>query len=106
MRAPTPASFSTTLAALEAAGEITRLRLLALLADAELTVSELMTILGQSQPRISRHLKLLVEAGLLDRHREGAWASPPRRSKASWRKPVLRCSNAATCLRGPARAVS
>ena len=74
MRAPTPASFSTTLAALEAAGEITRLRLLALLADAELTVSELMTILGQSQPRISRHLKLLVEAGLLDRHREGAWA--------------------------------
>ena len=74
MYASNPASFAATLAALEAAGEITRLRLLALLADAELTVSELMTILGQSQPRISRHLKLLVEAGLLDRHREGAWA--------------------------------
>ena len=57
------ASFAMTLDALEAAGEITRLRLLALLADAELTVSELMTILGQSQPRISRHLRLLVEAG-------------------------------------------
>jgi demethylmenaquinone methyltransferase/2-methoxy-6-polyprenyl-1,4-benzoquinol methylase/ArsR family transcriptional regulator len=68
------ASFAATLDALEAAGEITRLRLLALLADAELTVSELMTILGQSQPRISRHLRLLVEAGLVDRHREGAWA--------------------------------
>ncbi|MCA3644835.1 MAG: metalloregulator ArsR/SmtB family transcription factor [Methylobacterium sp.] len=62
------------LAALEAAGEATRLRILALLAEAELTVTELMTILGQSQPRVSRHLKLLVEAGLIDRHREGAWA--------------------------------
>lgn len=62
------------LTALEAAGEATRLRILALLDEAELTVSELMTILGQSQPRVSRHLKLLVEAGLIDRHREGAWA--------------------------------
>jgi ubiquinone/menaquinone biosynthesis C-methylase UbiE len=67
-------SFSGMLAGLEAAGEVTRLRLLALLVDAELTVSELTTILGQSQPRISRHLRLLVEAGLVDRHREGAWA--------------------------------
>jgi ubiquinone/menaquinone biosynthesis C-methylase UbiE len=68
------ASLSTVLAGLEAAGEITRLRLLLLLAEAELTVTELVTILGQSQPRISRHLKLLVEAGLVERHREGAWA--------------------------------
>ncbi len=67
-------SFDPTLAALEATGESTRLRLLALLAEAELTVSELVTILGQSQPRVSRHLKLLVEAGLVERHREGAWA--------------------------------
>lgn len=67
-------AFPTILAALEAAGEDTRLRLLALLAEAELTVSELVTILGQSQPRISRHLKLLTEAGLVERHREGAWA--------------------------------
>lgn len=66
--------FADLLAALEAAGEATRLRILALLADGELTVTELMTILGQSQPRVSRHLKLLVEAGLVDRHREGAWA--------------------------------
>ena len=61
-------------AALRAAGEDTRLRLLALLATGELSVSDLTDILGQSQPRISRHLKLMVEAGLLVRHREGAWA--------------------------------
>src|SRR5215470_13108393 len=58
---------------LRAAGDGTRLRLLLLLLDAELTVSELTQILGQSQPRISRHLKLLCEAGLLERFKEGAW---------------------------------
>ena len=62
------------LSALRAAGESTRLRLLALCAHSDLTVSELTQILGQSQPRISRHLKLLCEAGLLERNREGAWA--------------------------------
>lgn len=62
------------LAALNAAAEETRLRLLALLAQSELTVSEVVTILGQSQPRVSRHLRLLVEAGLVERRREGAWA--------------------------------
>ena len=67
-------SFDAALSGLEAAGESTRLRLLALLAEAELTVTELVTILGQSQPRVSRHLKLLVDAGLVERHREGAWA--------------------------------
>jgi ubiquinone/menaquinone biosynthesis C-methylase UbiE/DNA-binding transcriptional ArsR family regulator len=65
--------FDDVLAAAAAAGEETRLRLMALLTEAELTVSELVTILGQSQPRISRHLKLLAEAGLVERHREGAW---------------------------------
>ena len=60
--------------ALKAAGEDTRLRILALLAEAELTVSDLTDILKQSQPRISRHLKLLAEAGLILRFREGAWA--------------------------------
>jgi ubiquinone/menaquinone biosynthesis C-methylase UbiE/DNA-binding transcriptional ArsR family regulator len=63
-----------TVEALRAAGEETRLRVLALLAEGELSVSDLTDILGQSQPRISRHLKLLVEAGLVERHREGAWA--------------------------------
>lgn len=61
------------LAGLHAAGEPTRLRLLALCADGELTVSELTHILGQSQPRVSRHLKLLTDAGLLERFREGSW---------------------------------
>jgi ubiquinone/menaquinone biosynthesis C-methylase UbiE len=61
------------LAALRAIAEATRLRLLVLCAHGELTVSELTQILGQSQPRVSRHLKLLCEAGLLDRFREGSW---------------------------------
>src|SRR6185436_7876910 len=71
---PTPLPFGTVHLALKAAGEETRLRILALLAEAELTVSDLTEILRQSQPRISRHLKLLVEAGLVLRFREGAWA--------------------------------
>jgi ubiquinone/menaquinone biosynthesis C-methylase UbiE/DNA-binding transcriptional ArsR family regulator len=66
--------FAALNAALKAAGEATRLRILALLAEAELTVSDLTEILRQSQPRISRHLKLLAEAGLVDRFREGSWA--------------------------------
>jgi SAM-dependent methyltransferase len=61
------------LAALRAVAEPTRLRLLALCTRTELTVSDLVQILGQSQPRVSRHLKLLCEAGLLDRFREGNW---------------------------------
>ena len=59
--------------ALKAAGEPTRLRILSLLDHGELTVTELTDILGQSQPRVSRHLRLLCEAGLLDRFREGTW---------------------------------
>ncbi|MDR3517022.1 MAG: metalloregulator ArsR/SmtB family transcription factor [Azospirillaceae bacterium] len=62
------------LSALKAAAEPTRLRLLALCGRGELTVSDLVQILGQSQPRISRHLKLLCDAGLLDRFPEGTWA--------------------------------
>jgi ubiquinone/menaquinone biosynthesis C-methylase UbiE/DNA-binding transcriptional ArsR family regulator len=61
------------LAALRAAGEATRLRILALLARSELNVKDLTQILGQSQPRLSRHLKLLAEAGLITRFREGSW---------------------------------
>lgn len=59
---------------LKAAGEPTRMRLLALLSQSDLTVTDLTDILGQSQPRISRHLKLLGEAGLIERYQEGAWA--------------------------------
>ena len=42
-------------------------------AEGEWTVSELVQVMGQSQPRISRHLKVLAEAGLLERFREGSW---------------------------------
>ncbi len=59
---------------LRAAAEDTRLRMLALCSETELSVSELTQILRQSQPRVSRHLKLMVAAGLLERFREGAWA--------------------------------
>ena len=61
------------LTALRAAGEPTRLRILAILAKGELTVSELTQVLLQSQPRISRHLKLLADAGLVQRYPEGSW---------------------------------
>jgi len=66
--------FSALTATLKAAGEATRLRLLLLIAEAELTVSDLTAILRQSQPRLSRHLRLLAEAGLVQRYREGSWA--------------------------------
>src|SRR6188508_901727 len=59
---------------LRAAGESTRLRLLSLLSDGEHSVKDLTEILGQSQPRVSRHLKLLADAGLVTRNAEGAWA--------------------------------
>jgi len=63
----------SVLSSLRAVAESTRLRLLLLCARGELTVTELTDILGQSQPRVSRHLKLLCDAGLLDRFREGTW---------------------------------
>jgi len=64
----------TLMNGLRAAGEPTRLRLLSLCAHGELTVTEMTQILGQSQPRVSRHLKLLCESGLLERFREGTSA--------------------------------
>lgn len=67
------AGFTKMVQALKAAGEVTRLRLLALLATGELSVKDLTDILIQSQPRVSRHLKLLSEAGLVTRNVEGAW---------------------------------
>lgn len=68
------ASLDDVVTALKAAGEPTRLRLMALLAAGEATVKDLTDVLAQSQPRVSRHLKLLSEAGIVDRLPEGAWA--------------------------------
>lgn len=58
---------------LRAAGEPTRLRLLCLCAARELSVSDIAQIVGQSEPRVSRHLKILGEAGLIERLRQGQW---------------------------------
>lgn len=69
----TQVSPTQMLSLLKAAGDPTRLRLLALLAAGELNVKDLTRILGQSQPRLSRHLKLLTEAGLVDRFPDGSW---------------------------------
>jgi ubiquinone/menaquinone biosynthesis C-methylase UbiE/Fe2+ or Zn2+ uptake regulation protein len=66
-------SSDETVDALRAAGEPTRLRILSLLAAEELSVMELSRILDQSQPRVSRHLKLMTEAGLIERFPDGAW---------------------------------
>jgi ubiquinone/menaquinone biosynthesis C-methylase UbiE/DNA-binding transcriptional ArsR family regulator len=68
------AELGTLVGLLKAAGEGTRLRLLALLADGDHSVKDLTEILRQSQPRVSRHLKLLADAGLVQRNAEGAWA--------------------------------
>jgi ubiquinone/menaquinone biosynthesis C-methylase UbiE len=66
-------SLTELLDGLRAAAEPTRLRLLAICAEGELTVSEITRILGQSQPRVSRHLRLLLSAGLLISFREQHW---------------------------------
>ena len=65
-------SADQTVEALRAAGEPTRLRLLSLLAGEELSVMEMSRILDQSQPRVSRHLKLMTDAGLIERFPDGA----------------------------------
>lgn len=57
----------------QALADPTRLRVLALLRLMELSVGELAQVLGQSQPRVSRHLKILADAGLLERRKEGSW---------------------------------
>jgi ArsR family transcriptional regulator len=57
----------------QALADPTRLRILALLRRMELSVGELAQVLGQSQPRVSRHLKVLADAGVLERRKEGSW---------------------------------
>ena len=54
-------------------GDPTRLRIIALLRAMELSVGELAQVLGQSQPRVSRHVKILIDAGLAERRKEGSW---------------------------------
>jgi ubiquinone/menaquinone biosynthesis C-methylase UbiE/DNA-binding transcriptional ArsR family regulator len=67
-------SLDTMVDTLKAAAESSRLRILLLLSHGDLTVSDVTEILGQSQPRVSRHLKLLLDADLIERYQEGSWA--------------------------------
>jgi ubiquinone/menaquinone biosynthesis C-methylase UbiE/DNA-binding transcriptional ArsR family regulator len=67
------ASFDDIVGRLRAAAEPTRLRILSLLQNGEFNVKDLTQLLGQSQPRVSRHVKLLADAGLIERHQEGSW---------------------------------
>jgi DNA-binding transcriptional ArsR family regulator len=85
-------NLETLLQSLKAAADPTRLRLLVLLAQGEATVGELQEILGQSQPRVSRHLRLLDEAGLVTRFRDGHWVYyrlAPSGAMADWFGQVL-----------------
>jgi ArsR family transcriptional regulator len=67
-------TLETPVDVLRALGEPTRLRIVLLLCEGELTVTDLVDILGQSQPQVSRHLRQLADAGVVVRRREGAWA--------------------------------
>ncbi|MEA3052435.1 MAG: hypothetical protein QOG72_1338, partial [Sphingomonadales bacterium] len=58
---------------LRSLGDPTRLRIVRLLRAMELTVGELAQVLGQSQPRVSRHVRILIDAGLAERRKEGSW---------------------------------
>jgi ArsR family transcriptional regulator len=77
-------SVDQTIDGLRAAGETTRLRVLGLLAREELAVFELARILEQSQPRVSRHLRLLTEAGLAERFPDGAWVFYRLTARQPW----------------------
>jgi ubiquinone/menaquinone biosynthesis C-methylase UbiE len=57
----------------QAVSDPTRLRILALLSRMELSVGELAQLLDQSQPRVSRHVRILADAGIVERRKEGSW---------------------------------
>ena len=79
-------SFDGIVARLKAAAEPTRLRILRLLLAGEFNVKDLTQLLGQSQPRISRHIKLLAKAGLIERYQEGSWVFVRAAADAEVRK--------------------
>src|SRR6202050_5387444 len=85
-------SMDDVVRALKGAAEPTRLRLMFLFSSGEYTVSELCAVLGQSQPRISRHLRLLTEAGFLDRFREQQcvyYRAPTNARYLEWQRQLL-----------------
>jgi len=89
---PDYASLDPLVQTLKKLAEPTRLRLVTLLGHGELTVGEICRVVGQSQPRVSRHLRLLAEAGILDRVREQRciyYRRPVVGSRAGWLDPLL-----------------
>ncbi len=80
------ASFDDIVGRLRAAAEPTRLRILRLLQGGEFNVKDLTHLLGQSQPRVSRHIKLLADAGLIERYQEGSWVFVRNSSDPSTRE--------------------
>ncbi|WP_164156200.1 ArsR/SmtB family transcription factor [Sandarakinorhabdus rubra] len=76
------------LAIFRALGDPSRLRILLLLRGLELAVGEIARVLQQSQPRVSRHLRIMAEAGLVERVKEGAWVFV-RLGPAATTSPVL-----------------
>ncbi len=84
----------------QAVSDPTRLRILALLARMELSVGELALLLEQSQPRVSRHVRILADAGIVERRKEGSWVflaiADPRQTAPlldlleAWTDPVTR----------------
>src|SRR5580698_4782576 len=88
----TSADLDEVVGAMKAAADPSRLRLLALLQHGEYTVSELVAILGESQPRVSRHLRLLTEAGWLERFREQQcvyYRAPAEGRQLQWLRALL-----------------
>ena len=74
----------------QALADPSRLRILALLRSMELSVGELAQVLGQSQPRVSRHVRILADAGLVARRKEGSWVFLHARRRAPRRALVRR----------------
>ena len=74
------------LAIFRALADPTRMRIMRLLRAMELSVGEMAQAVAQSQPRVSRHVKILVEAGLIDRRKEGNWVFLRAASNSASRK--------------------
>lgn len=94
---------------LRALADPTRLRIMRLLSAMELAVGELAQVLGQSQPRVSRHVRILCDAGLAERRKEGSWVflrsaiaenrAPPLGAAAARLLDVAEQDDAAFCER-------
>lgn len=83
----------------------TRLRIVALLRRMELAIGELAVVLDQSQPRVSRHVRILAEAGLVERHKEGSWVFL-RLTNIDWTQALLGIADTLTLSEREKRVVA